>query len=368
MKKDFCLASLVKTLKMTARNSNISDEEFLRSFIEGYVKFANIKDRNGNPLDWNKTYTSLLLNNKVDVPRSLREGLEKYGLEEGLIVEMEYFIENILDNDRKEDTVDNLRMLISTANNLDAKKKELLTHRMPLQLLIAKSLIEAIKTNNAIQSHKINIWKENHNEFNLLSDDIIKIGFSRRTKERCIVAVPVETTFETHVSTSISSELLPLISENTLHGKWIKAWDSGEDSLEKLENSIKSNLKLQGLKASEGHYPIGSIAIVEKGNTTFFLLAISKFDDNNITRSSQEYISSSIVKLLEMYDRNGQGYSLYMPLIGTGRSRTRMTNLEAWELIKQVIVSNKHLIQGNINLVVEPDVYELIVDYIKRGD
>ena len=53
----------------------------------------------------------------------------------------------------------------------------------------------------------------------------------------------------------------------------------------------------------------------------FILLALSEFDENNKAQSSKDEVIKSLRSLLEFYDVNGQGYQMYITLMGTGRSR-----------------------------------------------
>lgn len=361
MNKHFCFSSLVKTLKKTTRNISISDEEFLRSFVEGYIEFGRIKDRKGNPVDFDKARTSRLMNNKEDIPSAFRRVLEVEGVEEGLIDSMAYFVENTLDKNKEGQTRANVVDLINNANNIDSScKKQLLEKQNEILHLIVAALLEAIKIDNRIGQEKLKIWKENQNEFCLICGDITKYWFPRKSKEKRIVVIPVETSFQTQISTTISDNPFPLVSENTLHGKWIAAWKHGQNTVEDLNSRIHKSLIAQGIDSSNGKFPIGTISIVEKGNTKFFLTAISEFDEYNMAHSNQDNIAKAIMNILKTYDRSGQGYSLYMSLIGTGRSRTKMKTIEAWMLIKEIVLSNSECIQGNINMVVLQDAFEEI--------
>ncbi|MDE6662497.1 MAG: hypothetical protein K2K46_04050, partial [Lachnospiraceae bacterium] len=100
-------------------------------------------------------------------------------------------------------------------------------------------------------------------------------------------------------------------------------------------------------------YENGTIVIVDgKNDVTFFLLAISEFDENNRGQSSKEDIINCVKKLLEFYDVNGQGYEMYLTLMGTGRSRAGLSHEESLQTIKSVLSLYSQKIHGIINIVV----------------
>lgn len=90
------------------------------------------------------------------------------------------------------------------------------------------------------------------------------------------------------------------------------------------------------------------------------MIACSKFDKNNQAHSSRQEIIESVASLLKYYDLRGQGYKLYLPLIGTGRSRVNLSNRESYELIIDTLIKNENYIHGEILMTLLPDVYEII--------
>ena len=74
------LSELMRLLKTFARNSAISDEEFLNAFLFPFVIAGNIKNKNGEEFRLDKARTSKIMNQKDDVPTKLREALSIYGI------------------------------------------------------------------------------------------------------------------------------------------------------------------------------------------------------------------------------------------------------------------------------------------------
>ena len=98
-----------------------------------------------------------------------------------------------------------------------------------------------------------------------------------------------------------------------------------------------------------------AISIIETDNAVYFLSAISEFDEFNNAQSTPEKINIAIRSILRMYDKVGQGYDLYIPLIGTGRSRAGLSITDAYDLLTRNIIENTNLIHGHIYLVLRPE-------------
>ena len=132
---------------------------------------------------------------------------------------------------------------------------------------------------------------------------------------------------------------------------------------QKLDDLIKLRLKKNGvvkcgvcnsIVGKNDIYPIASTAIVTIDNTNFYLTAVSKFNKKNKAESEISYIRDALNSLIDMYDIEGQGFDLYIPLIGSGRSRTGMTLQESYELIVKSIINRKNEIYGRIHITIRP--------------
>lgn len=370
----FTFGSLVKTLKKTASNTSQSDELFLNAIVDAINEACSELGTGCQP-EIDKTRTSRLLNNKDEIPRAMKKPLEIDGFEYALEDAIGYFAETILDSKREETTKKNIAELINNGLPDENVQSYLLSDSENMTLFITRAIIESLKVNNKIDDRKYILWNNAENSISVIEGDIVKYGFAKRSKRKRIIVVPVETTFETHVSSQISQEQYPLISENTLHGKWIIAWQSSGQPVDVLKKQIAFSLNQQGLCEGKDvlklgksrKYPIGTIAVVEHNSAIFYLTAISELDEKNVAHSDAENIRLAIKKVLLMYNERGQGYPLYIPLVGTGRSRTGMTYQESLEFIRTTLLENKHLIYGNVNIVIQPNaIKELNIDEIKE--
>lgn len=110
--------------------------------------------------------------------------------------------------------------------------------------------------------------------------------------------------------------------------------------------------------ASLGHVPtgiedgVGDLAILDEGPVTYFLLATSVIE-GGVARSSKELVHRAVTSLFASYDKYGQGYPIYLPLIGSGRSRSGLSYEESLRLILRTAQENRQRIQGRVIVVVQ---------------
>lgn len=196
--------------------------------------------------------------------------------------------------------------------------------------------------------------------------DLWRIAFtnSHFKNKKKIVVVGVNTAFDTIVDQNLSKVNKPLVSINSLHGQWISKMEKQEISINELNTAIQNNLKqqqfkpisiLERSKKERGNLDIyrkGTIAIYEHKNTIFYLLAIADFDENNNAQNTRAELTKTIESLIKYYNQKGQGYDIYIPLLGAGLSRTNISAEESLETIISEIKINKSRIHGNINIIV----------------
>ena len=197
-------------------------------------------------------------------------------------------------------------------------------------------------------------------------------AFPKRSKNQRIIVVNVNTTFDTVIDPPGVDK--PLVSEGTIHGQWIKQMENRGIEIDKIDSEIEKSLQIQRAVPSSvlsnktrgkcNNYPKGTIAWCTYKDTIFYLLALSEFDESNNAHNSFEELRETIETLIDFIDKNGQGIDVYMPLMGTGLSRTKSIDSEiALELLKSELIINKDKLHGSVNVVV----YERYRDKIPLG-
>lgn len=186
-----------------------------------------------------------------------------------------------------------------------------------------------------------------------------KYGFPRFCKKKRIVVVNVNTAFDTIVDPPEVHK--PLVSASTVHGQWIEQMVKRGVSLDKLNIEIKKSLDEQRIvpsavlnkdRGNADIYPRGTIALYQYNNTTFYLLALSEFDEKNNAQNSQEELRKTILKLIEFIGHYSQGYDVYIPVMGSGNSRTGIDDQTALELLSSNLKLNRNDLRGKISVVV----------------
>lgn len=75
--------------------------------------------------------------------------------------------------------------------------------------------------------------------------DLLKEGFDLRHKQEKLYVIPVNSSFDTVVDEEISLCGKPLISPNTLHGKWIKKMGENQKDTRYIDDAICACLSNQ---------------------------------------------------------------------------------------------------------------------------
>lgn len=185
--------------------------------------------------------------------------------------------------------------------------------------------------------------------------------FKSAKDSRAMRVIPVNTTFDTIVDEAGSVEK-PLVSPSTLHGRWIKAAIRSGLTTDEIDRRIAaslSSIRPQRMiserakpRGKRDEYPTGTIAAVSLGDTTYLLISLSTFDDDNVARSDRDRLIRCIVRILEYHNRNGQESDLFIPLMGTGRSRVGLDHSESLAVTLSCCRAHADLIHGRVSVMV----------------
>ncbi len=367
----FNLSSYIRILKSHSKSTTASDEQFVADLFDGFVVAFGLENKNKLPFKLDKFQVSKLLTQESDVPAKLRKIVNTVLDLSSVFDGFEVFVESTLGHDFLEINVDIIDDLISKDPFVSEElKRTLESEREDAAKYLFRAYIEALKINNANpKTESISIWSRGNSSLRVIPANLITKAFPKtNTAQDIVVVIPVNTSFETEVTPS-GSIGLQLVSENTIHGKWLNILYGKQISKEYIDGVINESLTSQGIESlrqskspigKQALYPVGTVAVYKHNRTVFYLWAISEFDEKNRAQSTQEIIKSALDSLLEFYDAYGQGADMYIPLVGTGRSRANMTHQESYNLIKSVVLENENKVHGNITIVVLPDDYEKI--------
>lgn len=351
------LGELVKQLKPYLCYAKYTDEKFLNELLTCIIKPCNVVTSDGDTFYFDKTYTSKIKNNHVDIPPRIREAALNKHLRKEMFQEFSLFYNNRINIAR----IDEMRKwIVDTIVNdeafTDIDRTELSAMSDNISLLFSLLMKTLFVNNNTAITIGTVLWARGNSYIQTIYGDIFKYGFSSRRKKKNIVVIPVNTRFDTHLATKLENAVHPMISSETIHGEWLLRMEKHKGRIDDIPERIKSDLDSKRYKCNiRNEYSIGTIASIDIGNTCFYLVAISSFDDHKRANSKLEYIQTAVNSLLDYYDVNGQGYEMYIPLLGTGRSRAGMSIQESFDLIMYEIAKRYDAFHGKITIVVSND-------------
>lgn len=359
----------LRKLKPYCINKSINNETLVNEPIEIIIEKAKIyKEKGpskGDPLYYESTEASRILNNHLELSDKIRDALLLYGMEEIVTEEFSAFYENYVDKNKVQDMIDDYLETIRKDSSF--QNHELANIEASVEepyLFMAKILIKSLKEPNYISCcEESTVWSHGDHHIKIVKGDIFTYALGKRTNKKRIVVIPVNTTFDTHVTTKLEDDPNPVVSGNTLHGSLLIRLFKKGISEEQVSERIRNNLLRNGLISQEKQaidLPIGTIATLDFEKAVFYFLAVSIFDKNNNAHSSRKNIRTAIEKLTVYYDQKGQGYDLFLPLIGTGMSRANLNYQESYDLIVETLLKNRIRISGKINIVIQPEVMKTI--------
>lgn len=169
-----------------------------------------------------------------------------------------------------------------------------------------------------------------------------------------IVVIPVNTHFDTIVNDEI-------VAASSLHGQWINYLCKNGETADSINHKIQSQILLQNIsplredsskKGNQMSYPLGAVIKYNYGNTIFYLIATAEYDTNLQAHCNKEQLQNVVKSLIFFYDTYGQGYPIYIPLLGTELSRVGISESESMQLIVDLCMLNREKIHGKVNIVI----------------
>lgn len=209
-----------------------------------------------------------------------------------------------------------------------------------------------------------NLWRRGGRSIHVRYLDLIKIAFRKDNSGKKLIVIPVNTSFDTIVDDD-PNQKAPLVSPTSLHGQWIRQMNRHGVSVEELDKRIENYLRencsddITYVKRPQGRgnefsYPYGTIVAMGEGDVVFLLLAISKFNDRNVAESDRTQLRTCLEKLIKFYHDKGQGFDLYIPLMGTTLCGADLSYTEALEMITSALRLYHDKLRGRVNVVIYP--------------
>ncbi len=342
------LADFVKRITPFLEDG-LTDTDVLNNIFDPFVERYKIRNKNGERYQIDPASASRLMTGKDDVPNKIRDSIQHN--DSAVVAEM--WAKNNFGGLKREtlnDMVDSISSLYEGDASSKSKMQEMAFDKTgdPFRFF-AITLIGALLADNRVCYQRHLLWTTQCGSLSDIEADLLSLAFNKKlAKTPKIIVVPVDSNFTTTVDEA--DVFLPKVSPKSLHGKFLlKLFAQGED-LKNTKCDINKSLENQGYNPEDSQ-PIGSIAALKRGKIVFYLLATSTFDKNNNAHSSKEDIINASDCLASYYARNGQGFSIYVPLIGTGLSRAGLTAAQSLEILHAAFSKYENEIFGDANIV-----------------
>ncbi len=175
-----------------------------------------------------------------------------------------------------------------------------------------------------------------------------------------IIVIPVNDYFDTIVDDKI-------VSSNTLHGKFIQRYFSNDEKQLKslIDKSLSkiSPIEINKTRArgNKKRYELGTVAIVEVDEQIFYLLAFTKFNNNNRATITKSQYLQVITILFEFIEQNSQGFKVNLPLLGAGHSGVELSKQKLLDfLLFSIILSNKLTLINGLDIILHKNIKDEI--------
>ena len=192
------------------------------------------------------------------------------------------------------------------------------------------------------------------------TDTTIEVLFGDLFEQNGLRAIGMTTYFE--------SEIGPPVSENSLHGQFLKNCFGGgihdfDEQLSKQLVKKKPRVVDKKTMGKNHSYPIGTTALIRVSGDKYIVYALAEADTNTCKASSD--VNKMWVAMRELWQRariESGGDPLNIPLIGSGLSGI---GLPACDLLALIIISaitetKAKKITHTIRIILHPDRFEEI--------
>lgn len=283
------------------------------------------------------TCSSRIMNNEYDVPIKVRNAINNDNLEK-LKSDLILFLNRNMNNSQ----IDTLRKILEKdiiSANLSNDFKTTLIETKDNYEFLYKILFTSFITDNRMKIDK-QLLKNDFFILKLESGDIISMAFNiKECKNFKIVVIPVDDEFTMILSKHGDNN--PLISKDSIHGKWLtRLFELGFTSA-KIKRKIEY-IDNQFLKIGKFIY----------NQTEFWLIPTSHLGKRNKSESSKNFIEKAVDAIIDEYDISGQGEELLIPLLGSGRARVFTSNQDSINFISEKIINKSKTLKGKIKLII----------------
>ena len=154
------------------------------------------------------------MNNKINLPKKILNLLLEDDFEKKINRVFSLYVNEKTKPNLLVDSINKLKTEISQAENLNDYQKKMISDLDNDKIkFLSTAFTLALKVDNRIERKNFTkvLWKNGANSVDLLFGDIFKFGFDNRKREKNIIVIPVNTSFETHITAKVEKEKFPIL-------------------------------------------------------------------------------------------------------------------------------------------------------------
>lgn len=202
----------------------------------------------------------------------------------------------------------------------------------------------------------ITVWPKNKIKLKLTEKVEANVFFGDLFSAKEIIVIPVNEYFDTLVDEKI-------ISSKTLHGIFVRAYFGGNeaDLKKQISNSLNGieyvDMNSGRSSGNKKKYPLGTVCQVKKEDKVFFLVALTKFNENDRAEVKNSEYQRVLCDLFSYIEQNSQGRSISIPLIGSGHSGVSLSKQKLLEfLLFSIGLKDNLTLVGGVNIVLHKSI------------
>ncbi|WP_214645075.1 macro domain-containing protein, partial [Aliivibrio fischeri] len=184
----------------------------------------------------------------------------------------------------------------------------------------------------------------------------VDVGFGDLFQKEGVVVIPVNDYFDTLVDEKV-------VSSNTIHGIFVKRFFSGNEKLLKrlisasLKNIVPVEVNKTRKQGNHSRYALGTVACVPYEGKRYFLVALTKFNENYRAEVTKSEYQRVLCDLFDYIEQNSQGNRVNVPLIGGGHSGLELPKQKLLEfLLLSITLNDKLTLINGLDIVLHQSV------------
>jgi hypothetical protein len=218
-------------------------------------------------------------------------------------------------------------------------------HSYGLIVIIGFAILYALATRRPVKRVRYKVPKKDIT-LEVLIDDLFELPGE--------IVISSSSTFDTDIASG-------LIAASSLQGQFALKVFNGQTA--EIDRQIEQSLANEAFTVNPARpgktneYPIGSVARIDAGGRSYYLLAMSHMLQSGNASSSPRILDEALEGLWKNMALKGERGNIVMPLVGTGRGRVPVPRKKIIEKIAQSFAdaSQECIFSNKLTIVCRPE-------------